>query len=106
MHTDSQQPQVFGFAFGLITGALVGAGLAWWLTPGSATELRARVTTSARGLGKRAAETYDDASGRVGDAVDQLTRKGNRLRDDVAEKVARGAHEVERFAVAAKSDSD
>ena len=48
---------------------------------------------------------YDEASGRIGDAVDELARNGNRVRDDVAESVARGAHEVERFAVSVKSDT-
>ena len=38
-------------------------------------------------------------------AVDELARSGSRVRDDVAESVARGAHEVERFAVAAKSET-
>lgn len=104
MESHSHPSQGFGFSFGLITGAVVGAALAWWLTPGAATELRDRVTDSARALGKRASEGYDEASGRVGDAVDQLTRKGHRVRNDVADTVARGAHEVERFAVAAKSD--
>jgi gas vesicle protein len=82
MESHSQQPQAFGFSFGLITGALVGAGLAWWLTPGSASELRERVTVSARALGKRASETYDEASSRIGDAVDQLTRKGRAAKSD------------------------
>jgi hypothetical protein len=46
----------------------------------------------------------DEASGRVGNAVDELARKGTAC-DDVAESVARGAHEVERFAVSVKSDN-
>jgi hypothetical protein len=63
------------------------------------------VTDSGRALGKRASDGYDEASGRVGNAVDEIARKGNRVRDDVAESVVRGAHEVERFAVAAKSET-
>jgi gas vesicle protein len=105
MESNSQQSNGVGFVFGLMAGTLVGAGLALWLTPGSASELRDRVTDSARALGKRASDGYDDASARVGIAVDEIARKGNRVRDDAAESVARGAHEVERFAVAAKSDA-
>jgi hypothetical protein len=37
-------------------------------------------------------------------AVDRLSRKAQGVRDDVADAVARGAHEVERVATAAKSD--
>ena len=104
MESNSQQSQGLGFVFGLMAGTLVGAGLTLWLTPGSAAELRDRVTDNAKALGKRALDDYDEASGRVGNAVDELVRKGNRVRDDVAESVVRGAHEVERFAVAAKSE--
>ena len=62
------------------------------------------MTDSAKSLGERASEQYQQASTHVGEAVDELTRKGQDVRDDVAEAVARGAHEVERYATAAKSD--
>jgi gas vesicle protein len=76
-----QKRRDYGFAIGLMAGTFVGAGLAMWLAPKAAAELRSR----------------------VGEAVDELTEKGQGVRDDVADVVARGAHEVERFAVAAKS---
>ena len=63
-----------GFAIGLWTGAFVGAGLAMWLVP------------------------------RVSRAIDDVLRKGQHVRDEVADAVAHGAHEVERFATAARSD--
>ena len=88
-----------------IHGTVIGAGLTLWLAPRSASELRDRATNSARALGKRASEGYDEVSGRVGNAVNELARKGNRVRDDVAESVVRGAHEAEGFAVAVKSDT-
>jgi gas vesicle protein len=76
-----QKRRDYGFAIGLMTGTFVGAGLAMWLAPRAAAELRSR----------------------VGERVDELKQKGQGVRDDVADVVARGAHEVERFAVAAKS---
>jgi gas vesicle protein len=91
MNTHTQEHRDYGFMIGLLTGTCVGAGLAMWLVPRAGSELRQRVTDSARSLG-------------VGEAVDELTRKGQGVRDDVAEAVARGAHEVERYATAAKSD--
>jgi gas vesicle protein len=94
----------YGFAIGLLTGTFVGAGLAMWLAPRSASELRQRVTDSAMRLRKRASEQYQQASTRVGEAVDDLTRRGRDARDDVADAVARGAHEVERYATAANTD--
>ena len=79
---DTQKPRDYGFMIGLLTGTFVGAGLAVWLAPKAAAELR----------------------GRIADAAGELARKGNGIRDEVADKVARGAHEVERLAVAARSD--
>jgi gas vesicle protein len=69
------------FLNGLLTGTVVGADLTMWQAPNAASELRARVANSAKPLGKFASDT----------------------RDEVAGAVASGAHEVERFAKAAKS---
>ena len=94
----------YSFGIGLLTGTVVGAGLAMWLAPRSASELRQRVTDSAMRLRKRASEQYQQASTCVGEAVDDLTRKGRDARGDVVDAVARGAHGVERYATAAKTD--
>jgi gas vesicle protein len=72
-----------------------------WLAPRTASELRQRMTDSARSLGKRASEQYEQTGTRVGEAAAELAQKGRDVRDDVSEAVARGAHEVERFATAA-----
>jgi gas vesicle protein len=105
MNSYSQEQRGYGFVIGLLTGTLVGAGLAMWLAPGSVAEIRERVTDTARTIGKKASERYQQAGARLGDSLDDLTRKGNEVRDEVAGSVARGAREVERFAVAAKSEA-
>jgi gas vesicle protein len=92
MITQLQERRDHGFVIGLLTGTCVGAGLMMWLAPRMVSEVRQRVNDSAKSL-----------STRVVDAVDDLTRKGQAVRDDVADVVARSAHEVERFAVAAKT---
>ena len=74
MNEHTQARRDHRFAIGLLTGSVVGAALAIWLS--------AHVTA----------------------AVNELTRKGQDVRDNLADAVARGAHEVERFATAAKSD--
>ena len=104
MTLQTQERRSHGFAIGLLTGTFVGAGLAMWLAPRMASELRERITDSVKGLGLQASEQYEQARGRVDEAVSELTRKGQDVRDDVADAVARGAHEVERYATAAKSD--
>jgi gas vesicle protein len=111
MNALTQEHRDHRFVIGLLTGTFVGAGLAMWFAPRLASELRERMTDSARSLGQRASDQYQQASTRVGQAVDELARKGQGVRDDVADRVARGAHEVargaqevERYATAAKSD--
>ena len=104
MTTDTLRPRDHGFLLGLLTGTVVGAGLTMWFAPRVAAELRERVTDSAKALRTRATERYDDVSTRVEGAVDELTRKGRDVRDDMADAVARGANEVARQASAIKTD--
>lgn len=105
MNNDRQEQRGYGFVSGLLAGTFVGAGLAMWLAPGSAAALRERVTNTARTLGKNASDRYQQASARLGNSVDELARRGNDVRDEIAGSVAQGAHEVERLATAAQSDA-
>ena len=105
MDTQTLQHRDYGFVIGLVTGTLVGAGLAMWLAPRAAAELRERMTDSARSLGERTSERFQQVNARVGEAVDELTRAGQGVRDEVAGVVARGAREVERFATNSSTQS-
>lgn len=91
---DNHGPRHYGFAIGLMAGTCVGAGLMMWLAPGAASEIRKRMQASARSLGDRTSEQYRYASAHIGAAVSAVTSKGQDVRDEVAESVARGAHEV------------
>ncbi|OFW18846.1 MAG: hypothetical protein A3H97_14345 [Acidobacteria bacterium RIFCSPLOWO2_02_FULL_65_29] len=51
MNAHTQAHRDYGFAIGLLTGTFVGADLAMWFAPRVASELRRRVTDSARSLG-------------------------------------------------------
>jgi gas vesicle protein len=104
MDAHTQEHRDYGFVIRLLTGTFVGAGLMMWLAPRMASELRQRMTDSARSLSEKASEQYQQARTRVGEAVDEIARKGQGVRDDVAEAVAGGAQEGERYATAAKSD--
>lgn len=91
MHRDTQGRREGYFALGLLAGTVVGAGLAIWLAPRLRSELHERLTDSATTIRVR-----------VADAADDLMRRGQGIRDDVADAVARGADEVERQVAAAK----
>ena len=93
MDTQTPQRRDYGFLLGMVTGTFVGAGLAVWFAPKVREELRQRAT-----------EQYRQASSRVVEMADELSRKGQRVRDEVAGAVAHGAHEVERVATAIRSD--
>lgn len=93
----------YGFAIGVLTGTCIGAGLALWFAPRIAAELRERVAGSAKDLGQRVSDGYEQVSTRIAGAADAVTQKGQDVRDHMADAVAQGAHEVERFANAAKT---
>lgn len=104
MNAPIEEPRSHGFVTGLMAGTLVGAGLMMWLAPRMAAEVRQRMSDSARKLAKRASDEYERAGTRASETLDDLTRKGQAVRDEVADVVARGAHKVEKYAVAAKSE--
>jgi gas vesicle protein len=93
----------YGFAMGLIAGGVVGAALGMFFAPRAAVELRKRAADSARSLGSAASDKYHQAAARAGDAVDEIAKKGQGLRDDLADAVVRGAKDVERYAEHAKT---
>jgi gas vesicle protein len=94
-----------GFLMGLVAGSAIGAGLTLCLVPRLAAELRQRVTDSTSNLQHMTSEGLEDARARVADVLDRVadaaedvTRRGQAVRDDVADAIGRGAHEVGRGA--------
>jgi gas vesicle protein len=103
MSTETQAQRDFRFVAGLLAGTAIGAGLVMLFAPKAANEVRERVRETARTMTDRASATYQDVSEHVGDTISDIRRKGLNVRDDVADSVAHGAHEVERIAVAVKA---
>jgi hypothetical protein len=73
MKTHAQPHRDYGFVIGLAAGIFVGAGLTIWLAPRLAPKLRERVTDAGKRIGRRASDHYEQASGRVREAVEALT---------------------------------
>jgi gas vesicle protein len=103
MNADTQDRRDHTFLTGLLTGTFVGAGLAIWLGPRAAS-WRQRMTDSARELSRLASDRYQEMSARAEEVVDDLTKKGQTVRDGMADAVIRGAGEVARQATALKAD--
>jgi len=93
------------FWIGMVTGGIIGAGLAIVFAPRVASELGQRVRTSVADLGDAVSVGYQQVTTRVADVVDEVTARGQTVRDDVADAVGRGAREVEEIAMAAKTGS-
>ena len=102
MTAETQVRRDHGFIIGFLTGTAIGAGLAMWFAPRMAGEIRDRLADSASALNDRAVEGYRAASTTVRETVDDLTGRSRDVRNDVADAVARGAHEVERMATSVK----
>jgi hypothetical protein len=81
MKSQRQSHPPYGFAVGLAAGTLVGVGLAIWLTPRSPSARREPISRTVKHLGQRtsteyeqARAHYEQASSRVGEAVEAFTR--------------------------------
>lgn len=105
MHTDTSPSRSYGLLAGLIVGSVAGAGLALWLTPRAAAELRLRLVRTAARVGAMAIPPCDAMVEHLGDTVQDLARQARHVRDDVADAVVRGAQAVERTATAAKGET-
>jgi gas vesicle protein len=83
MQSQTQERSGYGFVIGLLAGTCVGAGLAMWLAP--------RSVAGAKRLGQQVADQYQQIRVRVSEAVDDIARKGETVREDVAQVVARSS---------------
>jgi len=83
------------FLTGLLAGGVFGAGLALWLAPRAVAEIKGRAADSVRNLKDAVSERARDARSHVTDAVEDLTRTGQGVRDGVCDTVVRGARNVE-----------
>ena len=87
---------------GVLTGTFIGVAMGMWFAPRMTSALR-RVDEWAKAVQSGASEQYRQANARTADAIDQLNQVGNKVRDEAADVVIRGAREVERVATAVKT---
>jgi len=107
--TNGENPQNghgSGFLMGLLTGAVVGAGLGLLFAPRAGAEFRSQVGDLPTSLGNAASRRYRQASSRAGEAVAELIEKGQEVRAKVWDAVARGAQQVEDYATDGKTALD
>ena len=83
-----------GFVMGLLTGAVLGAGIGMLLAPKAGNELRGSLGEQARNLGNMASEQYRKASNTAGGWAE----RGREFVDKARDAVQRGAEETRGYA--------
>ena len=91
-----------GFVIGLLTGSVVGASLGWMFAP-RISALGRQTADSIGSLGAAANDRYHQAGERLAAVVDDITEKGQELRDQMSDAVIHGARAVEHQAEHMKS---
>ncbi len=71
--------QVLNFVFGLVLGAVIGAGIALLMAPEPGQKTRRRIQKGAEALGTQATDRWDELADDVKERVDQAV-KGARKR--------------------------
>lgn len=89
------------FVLGLAAGTMLGVGIGLWLSPRTSGLLQ-WLDESARELGTRATERYEEAGAKVAAAVDGAASTAQNARDGVVDTLGRGAKEVARVASTVK----
>ena len=83
-----------GFMMGLLTGAVIGAGLGMLLAPKAGSEIRGQVAEQARNFGTKASEQYRRAS----ETASEWAERGKDVVTQAREGFNRGAEEARDFA--------
>jgi gas vesicle protein len=83
-----------GFIMGLLTGAVIGAGIGMLLAPKAGSDLRGQVADQARNFGNKAGEQYRRAS----ETASQWAEKGREMVNQAREGFNRGAEDAREFA--------
>ena len=83
-----------GFMMGLLTGAVLGAGIGMLLAPKAGSEMRGAIGEQARNLGNKASDQYRRASETAGGWAE----RGREFVDKARDAVQRGAEEVRGYA--------
>jgi gas vesicle protein len=97
---DGEQGNGGGFVMGLLTGAVIGAGLGMLFAPKAGSELRNQLSDQAGALANQASDGYKKATESAAEWVD----RGREVYGKAKSVVARGADEAERYVRDVASD--
>jgi gas vesicle protein len=86
------------FVMGLLTGTVLGAGLALLFAPKAGAELRGQLSDQAGTLANSASEGYRRATETASAWADKGREKGREFYDKSREAVSKGADEAQRYA--------
>jgi gas vesicle protein len=82
-----------GFVMGLLTGAVLGAGLGMLFAPKAGSEIRGQISEGANAVGRTASHGYRRAT----DAAGSIAEKGKEYYGRAREVVSRGADKAKSY---------
>jgi gas vesicle protein len=96
-HTATDHEHASSFAMGLMTGAILGAGLAMLFAPKRGSELRSQLSDTANTFASNASTTYRRAAGAASGWMERGREAGTHAFERAREAVNRGTAEAERY---------
>jgi gas vesicle protein len=85
------------FMMGLLTGTVLGAGLALLFAPKAGSALRSQLSDQAGNLANQASEGYRRATESASEWADRGKEAGKEIYNKTREAVSRGADEAQRY---------
>jgi gas vesicle protein len=85
------------FTMGLMTGAILGAGLAMLFAPKRGSELRTELSERANAMAAKTSDTYRRASGAASAWMERGRTAGEQAYEKAREAVNRGTEEAQRY---------
>jgi gas vesicle protein len=96
-HDSDYQHEGNSFVMGLMTGAILGAGLAVLFAPKRGSELRTQLSETANSVASNASQAYRRASETAGQWVERGREAGEQVFRKTRQAVNEGAQEAQRY---------
>jgi gas vesicle protein len=94
------------FTMGLMTGAILGAGLAMLFAPKRGSELRSQLSETANAVAANATDTYRRAAGTASEWMERGREAGGQAYEKARAAVDKGTREAQRYVREATDEAE